>query len=119
MLDPSKTLNPRSCGYKLLLNNVEKIIEGIYKALKAPAVSVNASILKEHLLKLDPNFETTSRKKEFFISFKDDLVAPLEYFREDSLQNRMTHLSRAAHVIHFNAVRQKRNLAYLYPSDST
>ena len=82
----------------------------LYKALKAPPVSVNASILKEHLLKLDPNLETTSRKKEFFISFKDDLVAPLVYFREDSLQNRM---------IYFNAVRQKRNLAYLYPSDST
>ena len=91
----------------------------LYKALKAPAVSVNASILKEHLLKLDPNLETTSRKKEFFISFKDDLVAPLVYFREDSLQNRMIYFSRAAHIIHFNAVRQKRNLAYLYPSDST
>ena len=43
--------------------------------------------------------ETTSRKKEVFICFKDDLVAALEYSREHSLQNNAIHLSGAAHII--------------------
>ena len=47
--------------------------------LKAPVVSVNRTGLKENLLKLNPNLETTSCNKEVFNSFKDDFVAALEY----------------------------------------
>ena len=32
-------------------------------------------------------------------SFKDDLVAVLEYFQEYSLRNNVTHLSRAVHIM--------------------
>ena len=49
------------------------------KNLKALAVSVNATRLKENLLKLNPHLEATSCKKEVFISFRDDLPAALEY----------------------------------------
>ena len=77
--------------------------------LKARAVSVNATKLEESLLKFNPNLKATSRKKEVFISFKDDLAAALECFQEHSLQNHAIHLSRAAHIIHFNTVRQKEN----------
>ena len=42
---------------------------------------------------------TTSRKKEVFISFKDDLAAALEYFREYSLQNNAIHLRGAADIM--------------------
>ena len=50
--------------------------------LKAPVVSVYAIRKKGNLLKLYPNVETASRNKKVFNSFKDGLVAALEYFRE-------------------------------------
>ena len=50
--------------------------------LKAPVVSVYAIRKKGNLLKLNPTVETASRNKEVFNSFKDGLVAALEYFRE-------------------------------------
>ena len=67
--------------------------------LKEPIDSVNATRMKVNLLKLNPNLEAASRKKQVFISFKDDLATALEYSQEHSLQNNATHLSRAAHII--------------------
>ena len=29
LLDPSKTFNPRVCGYALLVNNIERFIEKV------------------------------------------------------------------------------------------
>ena len=68
--------------------------------LKASVVSINAKRLEENLLKLYPKLETTSRKKEVFISLKDDLMVALEYSRGHSLQNNAIHLSGGAHVLH-------------------
>ena len=66
---------------------------------KVPVVSVNVARLKEHLLKLNSNLTTTSRKKEVFISVKDDLEAALEYPREHSLKKNVIYLNRAAYII--------------------
>ena len=89
------------------LSVIQKFYCHCFENLKAPVWSANATRLKENLLKLNKNLEVTSRKKDVFISFKDDLATALEYSREHSLQNNVIHLSRAAHIIHFNTARQK------------
>ena len=64
----------------------------ILNVIVIAVVSVNATRLKENLLKLNPNLKTTSRTKKIFDSFKDDFVAALEYSREHSLQNNAIQL---------------------------
>ena len=46
---------------------------------------------------------------KFFLSFKDYLALALKYSREHSLQNTAIHLSKTAHIIHFNTFLQKGN----------
>ena len=63
--------------------------------LKAPFVSIRATRLKENLLKLNPNVETSR-----FISFKNHLAVALGYSREHSLQTNATHLSIVTQTTH-------------------
>ena len=66
--------------------------------LKESVVSINATRLKENLIKVNQNLETNARQKQVLISFKDNLAAALEYFREHLLQNNAIYHSGAAHI---------------------
>ena len=76
MLDPSKTLNPRVCGYTLLANKdypqssdevasfikllvILKFYFHCLENVKAPVGSFNATRLKENLLELNASLEAT------------------------------------------------------------
>ena len=81
---------------------IRKFYSHCLENFKAPVVSGNVTRLKENLLKLNPNLEAISRKKEVFISFKNGLVAALEYSQEHSLQNNAKQFSRAVHITQNN-----------------
>ena len=60
------------------LSEVRKFYCHCLEQLGAVFVTVNATRLKEYILKLNSNLEANFHKKEIYISYKDDLAAALE-----------------------------------------
>ena len=81
------------CTFHKIVSYEKILLPLSRKNLKVQVVSGNATRLKENLLKLNSNLESTSR-----ISIKYDLAVALKYSREHSLQNNVILLNRAAHI---------------------
>ena len=69
-------------------------------------ITVNATSLKEDILKLDSNLEANLHRKEIYISYKDDLATVLEHSRDNSGVSDV-HLSKAAKIIRSEVVQSR------------
>ncbi len=78
------------------------------EVLHTSSVNVNATRLKESILRLNPNLEALSSKNEVYLSYKDNLAAALQYSREHSLESEAADISRAAKIIR-NDILAKRS----------
>ena len=83
----------------IILSTAQKYYQSCLIDLNLEFITVNSTQLKERILSLNKNLEATSRKKEVYISFKDDLAGALEYTREHSTDKSAAHLSKAASII--------------------
>ena len=75
--------------------------------LGAVFMTVNATRLKEGILKLNSNLEANFHKKESYISYKDDLAAALEYSGDNSGVSDAVHLSKAEKIVRSEVVQSK------------
>ena len=74
--------------------------------LNAEFVTANATQLKESILHLNQNLETTTFKNEVYISYKDDLAAALHYSREHSIES-----EAAANILRSDLLEQKHSFS--------
>ena len=65
----------------------------------AVLMTVNATRLKEDILKLNSNLKANFHKIEIYISYRDDLAARLEYSRDNSGVPHAVYLSKAAKIV--------------------
>ena len=68
---------------------------------------LNATRLKEDILKLNSDLEANFHKKEIYISYKDELAAALECSRDNSGVSDAVHLSKAAKIVRSEVVESK------------
>ena len=68
---------------------------------------VNATRLKEDILKLNSNLEANFHKKKIYISYKDNLAAALEYSQDNSGVSHAVQLSKAAKNLRSKVVQSK------------
>ena len=72
----------------------------------AEFVTPNATQLKESILHLNQNLETTTFKNEVYIFYKDDLAAALHYSREHSIES-----EAAANILRSDLLEQKHSFS--------
>ena len=89
------------------LLEVRKFYYHCLEQLGAVFMTVNATKLKEDILKLNQNLEANFRKKKIYISYKDDLAAALEYSQDNSGVSDAVHLSKAAKIARSEVVQSK------------
>ena len=82
--------------------------------LDAIFMTVNATRLKENILKLNSNLEANFHKKEIYILYKDNLAAALEYSRDNSGVSDAMHLSKAAKIVRDEIVQSKLEFTGLF-----
>ena len=82
--------------------------------LDAIFMTVNATRLKEDILKLNSNLEANFHKKEIYILYKDNLAAALEYSRDNSGVSDAMHLSKAAKIVRDEIVQSKLEFTGLF-----
>ena len=97
------------------LSEVRKFYCHCLEQLVAVFMTVNATRLKEDILKLNLNLEANFHKKEIYILYKDDLAAALEYSRDNSGISDAVHLSKAAKIVRSEVVQSKLEFTDTFP----
>ena len=97
---------------------MRKFYSNFLRQLGADYQSVNATRLKEQILKSNSNIEASSSKREVYLSYKDQLAAALEYSREYGIDNNAKHLSRAARILMNDMKEKKQKFTGYYTATS-
>ena len=97
------------------LSEVRKFYCHCLEQLVAVFMTVNATRLKEDILKLNLNLEANFHEKEIYILYKDDLAAALEYSRDNSGISDAVHLSKAAKIVRSEVVQSKLEFTDTFP----
>ena len=92
------------------LLEVRKFYCHCLEQLGAVFMKVNATRLKEGILKLNSNLEVNFHKKEIYNSYKDDLAATLEYSGDNSGVSDAAYLRKAEKIVRSEVVQSKLEL---------